>query len=109
MDEAQLYWRTTHGPKIRMNAQPSGILRYVQVHRYEDELENTLREQRGTKEDPFTGHAELWWDRAGMMARAEMPERIRAAEIATEDESRFIDFSRSAMWTAKEHVFIERR
>lgn len=109
LDEAQLYWRTTHGPKIRMIAQQNGILRYVQVHRYEDELDSALREPRGTKEEPFTGHAELWFDRAGMVAGAEMPERVKALEIAIEDERNFIDFTRSAMWMAKEHVFIDRR
>jgi hypothetical protein len=44
-----------------------------------------------------------------MVARAEMPERVKAAEIALEDESKFIDFTQSAMWVAKEHVFIDRR
>jgi len=109
LDEAQLYWRTTHGPKLRMIARQMGILRYVQVHRYEDELDSALREPRGTKEEPFTGHAELWFDRAGMMSGLEMPERLKANEIAMDDEKKFIDFSRSAMWVAKEHVFIDKR
>jgi hypothetical protein len=86
-----------------------GILRYVQVHRYEDELDSALREPRGTKEEPFTGHAELWFDRTDMMAGAGMPERVKAAEIAREDESKFVDFTKSAIWMAKEHVFIDRR
>jgi hypothetical protein len=30
-------------------------------------------------------------------------------EIAVADESRFIDFKKSAMWIAKERVFIDRR
>ena len=30
-------------------------------------------------------------------------------EIAVEDERKFIDFSRSAMWIGKEHVFIDKR
>jgi len=38
-----------------------------------------------------------------------MPERVKALEIAIEDERNFIDFTRSAMWMAKEHVFIDRR
>ncbi|MFO7963349.1 MAG: EthD domain-containing protein [Desulfobacterales bacterium] len=109
MEEAQLYWRTSHGPIIRRMAPQMGILRYVQVHRFEDELEKGLREARGTKEPPFMGHAELWFDRTGMMTGFEMPERIRANEAAYADESKFIDFSRSAMWVAKEHVFVDRR
>ena len=109
LDDFQLYWRTSHGPIIRQIAQQMGVLRYVQVHRFEDELEGALREARGTKEEPFTGHAELWFDRVEMMTGMEMPERIKANRIALEDESKFIDFSRSAMWVAKEHVFIDRR
>jgi uncharacterized protein (TIGR02118 family) len=109
LDAAQLYWRTTHGPIIRMIAQQMGILRYVQVHRFEDDLEIALREARGTKEAPFTGHAELWFDRLGMLSGLQMPERLKANEIAMKDETNFVDFSRSAMWVAKEHVFIDKR
>jgi uncharacterized protein (TIGR02118 family) len=109
LEEAQLYWRTTHGPIIRMVGQQLGILRYVQVHRFEDDLETALREARGTKEESFAGHAELWFDRSGMITGAGMPERLKANEIAAKDESKFVDFSRSAMWIAKEHVFVDRR
>ena len=109
LDEAQAYWRTTHGPVIRRTAQQMGVLRYVQVHRFEDEMEAALREARGTKTEAYDGHAELWLDRKDMMAGAAMPERIKANQLAYEDEKNFIDFSRSAMWMAKEHVFIDRR
>jgi hypothetical protein len=108
-EEAQLYWRTTHGPKIRMIAQQARILRYIQVHRYENELENILRKARGTKEEAFTGHAELWWDRAELMSILNTPEGLKAFEFAFEDEKNFIDFSKSTIWVAKEHVFIDRR
>ncbi len=107
-EEAQLYWRTTHGPKIRMIAQPGRILRYIQVHRYESELEDTFRKARGTKEEPFTGHAELWWDRSELMATFETPEGLKAYGFAFEDEQNFIDFSKSTMSISKEHVFIDR-
>ena len=79
------------------------------MHRFEDDLESALREPRGTKEEPFTGHAEVWYDRAYTMAISEMPERLKGNEIAVEDEAKFVDFSRSAMWLAKEHVFIDKR
>ena len=109
LDEAQLYWHTTHGPKIRMTAQAARILRYVQVHRYEDEIDGTLRKPRGTQEEPFTGHAELWWERSELTAAGNTPEGRKAFAAALEDEKNFIDFSRSALWYAKEHVFIDRR
>ena len=37
------------------------------------------------------------------------PEARRAMEIAVEDERKFIDFANSAIWVAKERVFIDRR
>ena len=108
LEEAQLYWRTRHGPLIRAGAQAGRILRYVQVHRYADELEHALRQSRGTTAEPYTGHAELWFDRAALGGTG-TPESATGARLAVEDESKFIDFKRSAMWIAKERVFIDRR
>ena len=51
------------------------------------------------------GHAEVWFDRAGIQAVTE--ERRLANQRAIEDEAKFIDFSRSAMWLGKEHVFVD--
>jgi uncharacterized protein (TIGR02118 family) len=107
MEAAQLYWRTAHGPIIRSIAQAGGILRYLQVHRVEDELEAALRQARGTRDDPYTGHAELWYDRRAWGVA--IPERARGGELAVADESKFIDFKRSAMWIAKERVFVDVR
>ena len=44
--EAQLYWRTSHGPLIRSQAQALSMLRYMQVHRFETPLEAAIREPR---------------------------------------------------------------
>ena len=108
IEEAQLYWRTQHGPLIRAGAQAGRILRYVQVHRTPDELEHALRQARGTTAEPYTGHAELWFDR-GSLGGPGTPESALGARLAVEDERKFIDFKRSAMWIAKERVFIDRR
>jgi len=107
LDEAQLYWRTTHGPLIRRIATTGHIKRYLQIHRYSDELEMLMRKARGTIVEPYTGHAELWFERNG--ATGTTPERIRGGQIAIEDESKFIDFARSSMWYAKEYVFVDYR
>jgi len=109
LEEAQLYWRTAHGPLIRRIAEAGHIKRYIQVHRYEDELESVLREVRRTLTEPYTGHAELWFDRADVSAATTTPERTRGQQLAEEDESKFIDFARSSMWLAKEHVFVDYR
>ena len=78
------------------------------MHRYADELEHALRQARGTTAESYTGHAELWFDRAALGGPG-TPESATGARLAVEDESKFIDFKRSAMWIAKERVFIDRR
>ncbi len=109
LEQAQLYWRTNHGPTIRGVSQGMRMRRYLQVHRFEDDLDQQLRSARNTKVEPYTGHAEAWFDRGELAAVGDTPEGKRAMEIAVEDESKFIDFPRSAMWIAKERVFIDRR
>jgi uncharacterized protein (TIGR02118 family) len=103
--DAQRYWRTNHGPLIRRQAQAAGILRYQQVHRFETPFEEALRGPRGTLTPPYTGHAEVWFDRG--IARGG-PEASEANRRAIEDEAKFIDFKRSSIWIAKEHVIVDR-
>lgn len=103
LDDAQRYWRVQHGPLIRSMAPAMGMLRYQQVHRYETPLEAALRASRGTKVEPYTGHAEAWFERGGVAS----PEAAEAGRRAVEDERTFIDFARSAMWVGKEHVFVD--
>ncbi|HJN93510.1 MAG TPA: EthD domain-containing protein, partial [Dehalococcoidia bacterium] len=107
-DAAQLYWRTTHGPIIRRFAGGGRILRYQQIHRYDDPLEAALREARGTVVDPYTGHAEVWADRAAWGATP-TPEVIASGQAALDDERNFIDFTRSTIWLGKEHQIVDRR
>lgn len=109
LEQAQLYWRTNHGPIIRGLAGGSRLKKYFQVHRFEDPIEQQLRDARATKVPPYTGHAEAWIDRAESAAAAGTPEARRAAQLAVEDEANFIDFKNSSMWVAKERVVIDRR
>jgi uncharacterized protein (TIGR02118 family) len=109
LEQAQLYWRTSHGPTIRGVAGAMRMRRYLQVHRFEDDLEHDLRASRGTRVPPYAGHAEAWFDRAEMALLGNSSEGRRAAQIAVEDEAYFIDFTNSAIWLAKERVFIDRR
>ena len=109
LEQAQLYWRTNHGPIIRGLSEGSRLKKYFQVHRFEDPIEQQLRAARGTKVPPYTGHAEAWIDRANSAAAAGTPEASRAGRLAVEDEANFIDFKNSSMWVAKERVVIDRR
>jgi uncharacterized protein (TIGR02118 family) len=109
LEQAQLYWRTNHGPIIRGLAGGSHLKKYFQVHRCEDPIEQRLRADRGTVVAPYTGHAEAWIDRAESAAAAGTSEARRAGELAVEDERNFIDFRNSSIWIAKERVVIDRR
>ena len=108
--DGQHYWRTNHGPIIRGVAPGFRMQRYLQVHYCEDvPAIAAMKAARGTVTAPYSGHAEAWFSRADLMSMADVPEARRAMEIAIEDERKFIDFSRSAMWIGKERVFIDRR
>jgi uncharacterized protein (TIGR02118 family) len=110
LTDGQHYWRTNHGPLIRSVAPGFRMQRYLQVHHCDDVPGiNDMRAARGTVTPPYSGHAEAWFSRADLMTMANVPEAARAMEIAIDDERKFIDFGRSAMWIGKEHVFIDRR
>lgn len=102
--DAQMYWHTMHGPLIRSMAPGMGILRYQQVHRFPSSIETTMRADRGVVVDPYLGHAEVWSDR-GTTRSGEVA--VRGGRRAIEDEARFIDFQRSAMWFGVEHLLID--
>ena len=104
LEDAQFYWRNNHGPLIRSLASLMAIKRYIQVH-----LVNPIPEgPRGVMAEPFMGHAELWYNRAESAAAFETTAAQQAAEAAKQDEAKFIDFKRCALWYAKEHVFVDR-
>jgi uncharacterized protein (TIGR02118 family) len=107
LDEFQRYWRETHGPLVAGNAEALRIRRYVQVHRRETSIDGPARQQRGIESEPYDGAAELWWDSAEDIAAAlEADEGRRAAAELLEDERRFIDLPRSALWLGEEHVVV---
>ena len=109
LEDAQFYWRVNHGPLIRSNAQTTAIKRYIQVHMLDTPFNDAVQEPRGAMEKPFMGHAELWFNRVESIAASTLPAAQAAGEAAKEDEAKFIDFSRSALRWAKEHVFVDRQ
>tara|TARA_B100001971_G_scaffold49416_1_gene44698 strand:- start:21256 stop:22059 length:804 start_codon:yes stop_codon:yes gene_type:complete len=106
-DEVQLYWRMNHGPLVRHYGPLLQILRYVQVHRFDDEFNDTFASARGTVIPAYFGHAELWYDQRRPANQSPFAKKGETALY--EDEAKFIDFSRSALWFAKEHVFVDRQ
>ena len=75
------------------------------MHRFESPLEDALRAARGTTTEPYTGHAEAWFERGGANAARG---RRRPAGGRSRTSGRFIDLPRSAIWVGKEHVFVDR-
>ncbi len=106
-EEFQRYWLETHGPLVRSRAQALRIRRYVQVHTLEGSINDALRQNRGALE-AYDGVAELWWESVEDFATARAsPEGRKAGEELLEDERRFIDIERSALWVAQEHPIVE--
>ena len=105
--EFQRYWRETHGPLVSDRAALLRIRRYVQVHTLDSPLNEAIRRSREGAGEAFDGVAELWWDSADdLAASTATPEGRKAALELLEDERNFIDFSRSALFVAQEHVFV---
>jgi uncharacterized protein (TIGR02118 family) len=101
-DEFHRYWRDEHGPLVRSLQPVLGIRRYVQTHRTETPLNDVLRASRGSLE-AFDGVAELWWDdEEAFVAATAAPKGIAAGRTLLEDEQRFIDLERSALWLGRE-------
>jgi uncharacterized protein (TIGR02118 family) len=106
-EEFRRYWRETHGPLVRSLAPTLRIRRYVQVHTLDSPVNDALRESRGALE-AFDGVAELWWDSTEDLATGSAsPEGRKAAQMLLDDELRFIDLPRSALWIGEEHPVVE--
>jgi hypothetical protein len=68
----------------------------------ETPFNEVLRVSRGALE-PFDGVAELWWDDLDALVAATSSSGGSAAgQILLEDETKFIDLERSALWLGHE-------
>ena len=100
VEEFQKYWFETHAS---FGAGIPGVKRYVQVHA----LGGELAEQMATghpagKNEAFDGVAELWFEEEDI----EKLPTTEGALAAVQDEANFIDFDRSVIFLAKEHVVV---
>ena len=101
MDVRQ-YWLQNHGPIIRRHAPQSGIVRYLQVHRLNHSLNESLQSALGFTVPVYLGHAEVW---SGASA-ASPEERRVASQAAVDDESKFIDFPASTLFVGVEEPLL---
>lgn len=98
VEEFQKYWLETHAD---FGKNIPGVKRYIQVHALGGELQEMLAAAHPAgKNEPYDGVAELWFEEEGLrnLAGAE------GALAAVRDEANFIDFERSAIFLATEHV-----
>jgi len=97
----QKYWLETHAA---FGKNISGVKRYVQVHALGGELQEMLAAGHpAAKGEHFDGVAELWFEEEDLRALA----GDATALAAMQDEANFIDFDRSIVFLAKEHVIVD--
>ena len=106
-EDAQRYWRETHGPLVRSHAEVLRIRRYVQVHTLDTPLNDVIGRSRGTAEDLRRRRGAMVRSRRGpRRVDGFTPEGRAAALELLEDERNFIDMPRSAIFVAEEHQFV---
>ena len=97
------YWINQHGPFFMRNAEVMGAKRYVQSHTLDTPLNEALRQTRGMRPE-YDGVAEVWFESEQAFVDAMSSEEgQKLGAVLHEDESKFIDHSRSCAFLAKEH------
>jgi hypothetical protein len=101
-------WNMEHGYLLRRHSQATRFARYIQTHTLDDELNEAFRQTRGGPA-AYAGLTEAWFDRYDLVKILGDPqsEGARGFALFLEDEKRFIDFTRSTLFAAKEIVFID--
>jgi uncharacterized protein (TIGR02118 family) len=100
LEEFQKYWLETHA---EFGRNIPGVKRYVQVHTLTGELQELMAQGHPSgKNEPFDGMAELWFEEEDLRA---LP-GTEGGLAAVMDEANFIDFDRSVIFLATEHVIV---
>lgn len=102
-EEFHRTWRDDHGPLVKSFAEAINAVRYVQSHTVMEDLGEAMRAARGAGVQ-YDGVTEVWWNsreelEAGFASEAGQI----AAKALLEDESRFIEFSKSRLFVTEEH------
>ena len=100
VEEFRKYWLETHA---EFGKRIPGVKRYIQVHAFEGELAEMMAGGHPAgKNEPFDGVAELWFEEEDLK---KLP-GTEGALAALQDEANFIDFERSTIFLATEHVIV---
>ena len=101
--EFQDYWQNKHAPLFQSFVDTHKAKRYVQDHTIDSPMNEFLRESRGMVE-AFDGVAEVWFESEQAFIEAMSSEEgQKLGAILHEDESNFIDHTRSTAFLATEH------
>lgn len=101
------YWLTRHGPLVAAQAKALKLRKYVQSHPFDDPASEAMRAVRGMR-GPADGVTEVWWDSLEDFSSAyATPEGAESGRILAEDEAKFIDFEKSAVFLTQEHVIFD--
>lgn len=101
------YWLNTHGPLVASKAKALRLRKYVQSHPIDPEGSEAMRAVRGMR-GPADGLTEVWWDSLeDFQAAYATPEGQAAGQVLAQDEAKFIDFERSAVFLAHEHLIFD--
>ena len=97
------YWMNKHGPFFMQNASAMRARKYVQSHTLDTPLNEGLRSSRGMQPE-YDGVAEVWFDsEEDLMQGMSSPEGQKLGAALLEDESNFIDHSKSSAFIVQEH------
>lgn len=101
------YWLTRHGPLVAAQARALKLRKYVQSHPFDDPASEAMRAVRGMR-GPADGLTEVWWDSLEDFQSAyATAEGAEAGRILAEDEAKFIDFEKSAVFLTQEHLIFD--
>ncbi|MBL8772803.1 MAG: EthD domain-containing protein [Phenylobacterium sp.] len=101
------YWLEQHGPLVAAQAGVLRLRKYVQSHPIDEEASEGMRAVRGMR-PRADGLTEVWWDSLeDFQAAYATPEGQAAGRILAEDEAKFIDFEKSAVFLTEEHLIFD--
>ena len=95
-------WLSDHGPLVRrLQAQIPGMQRYVQSHLIPGPASEMLTQSRGAAE-PYDGITEVWFESLESLGDTSEA-ALDAGRQLLEDEGRFLDLPRCAVFLTEEH------
>jgi hypothetical protein len=102
-EEFQRRWRV-HAERFKEFADFYGIVRYVQNHKINTDMNQLMRDSRGGLE-AYDGVGEIWWDSEARFKASASPsfsEKLR--KLFVDDEGTFANLSKSSYFFTREYV-----